>query len=368
MLNFNFDKIRNAFSFKPKSFLGIDIGTSTIRLTEITKKKGNLFLTNYGELKSSSFKKKPFRTFVKNNISLSNREISEGIKAIIEEASIATKDVCLSIPDFASFFTTFEIPKMDKDEVSQAIQYEVRPYVPIPINEVTLDWVIVEEKHSSSLLKVLVVAIPNDVVAQYQEIAQMADLDLKILESEVFSLVRAANNSFKSQEEGKKIIALIDVGSRSTTYSIIEQGVLKLSYSFNLGSNELTDVIAKSLNIDYNESEKLKMTIGLRSNGEKNIKRILLPLVDSIMGEGKEVFRSFFTKEGKKVDKIVLAGGFAVMPGLVDYFSESFKKPVINLDPFLNISYPKALIKAIKDMGPLYGVSVGSALKGLEKQ
>lgn len=364
---FGFSKIKDFFSFRKKSFLGVDIGTSAIRLVELSKKKGNINLTNYGEISSSAFKKRPFRIFYKNTISLSNKEIAEAIRSILEEANIETREVSFAIPDFASFFTSFQIPTMSEDEIPQAIQYEVRPYVPLPVNEVALDWIIISGQPSSTPLKVLVVAIPNDVVAQYQEIAQMAELELKTLESEVFALARTVNKNSENKDDAKKVLGLIDIGARSSTCSVIDSGLLKSSHSFQLGGNELSEIVAKSLNIDYNRGEELKVQSGLVPKNKEEIRKILTPLIDSILEEAKETFRHFFVEEGKEVEKVVLAGGVSLMPGFKEYCSTSFGKPAVILNPFFNIGYPKVLAKNLQEMGPSYAIAIGLALKGLEK-
>jgi len=365
--SFDFGKIKNLLKFRPKSFLGIDIGTSAIRIVEISRKKRNFHLANYGEVNNAVFKRRPFRIFYKNAIAISNKEVAAAIKSIIEEADMDTKQASFSIPDFASFFTSFEIPTMDEDEIPQAVQYEVRPYVPIPVSEITLDWIIIGGQPSSTPLKVLVVAIPNDVIAQYQEIAQMAELELKTLESEVFALARTVRNYLKNKEDAKRVIGVLDIGSRSTTCSVIDKGLLKTSHSFRVGGNELTEVVAKSLNMDYNKSEDLKIEKGLIASDQTNVRNILSPLVDAILEEARQTFRDFFRKEGKEVNKIILAGNASLMPGLKEYCAAELKKPTVIMNSFFNIAYPKALMNTIKRMGPSYSVAVGLALKGLEK-
>lgn len=359
-----FKSIRNLFRFRPKKFLGVDIGTSAVRVVELGKEKQNYKLENYGEIKSSSIRKRPFRVFEKNTISLSNQQVAKAIQAICREAGIETREVNFSIPDFCSFFTSFELPIMAKDEIPQAVQYEVRPYVPLPLEEVILDWTIIKGEPSKTPLKILVAAIPRDAVSQYQEISQLAGLELKALESEVFALARTLGRD-KSQEN--KIAGLIDIGARSTTCSILEQGVLKTSYSFNIAGNELTEVIANSLNIDYNKAEEMKKEYGLiTEEGRRDVRKILIPLVDSILEEIKKAFRSFYLDEGKEVQEVILAGGQVLTPGLKEYFSTLLKKPVVIADPFLNINCPAVLADILKEMGPYYAIAVGLAMKGLE--
>lgn len=348
-----------------KKFLGIDIGTSSIRVVELSRKGGKRFLENYGEIRTSSLQKAPFRIFEKNTLVLSNREIAQAISAILTETGIQNREVNFSIPDFASFFTNFELPPMTEKEIPLAVRYEARSYIPLPLSDITLDWSVIGGKVSDSLktaLKILVVAIPNEVINQYQEIAKLSRLELKSLEAEAFALSRSlAKNE-------KKIIAIVDIGARSTTCNILENGILKTSHSFNISGNELTEILSKSLRVDYKKAEELKKNLGITFEGEteKNIREILLPLIDAISVEIKKVFESFHRQEGKEIEKIILAGGSALLPGLNEYFFEEFKKEFKIANPFVNISYPSILEETLKAMGPSYAIAVGLALKGLE--
>ncbi len=373
-----FQSLAKIFQRKPKKFLGIDIGTSFIRVVEIGKKGNNYILSNYGELDESFIKGEVFRTSEKNAFSLSDKNIAEAINVILEEAEIETKKVSFSIPDFCSFFVDFELPIMDKKEIKEAISYQVKPSIPLPINEVSLDWLIIEGEPSKTPVKVLVAVVPNEVIAQYQKIAKLIGLELKFLESEVFALSRIISEKIKKDKIKKdNVIGLVDIGAASMTCSIIDEGVLKNSYSFNIGGAELTKIIDKSLDIDYNEAENLKRKYGLLENTEmeefsKNVflkntfSKILTPLVDSMLDEIKGVFRSFYREEGKEIDKVVLAGGTSMMPGLKDYFKDKLNKEVERIDPFSIVNYPVVLKSVLKEIGPTYGVALGLSLKGFE--
>lgn len=348
--------------FGPKKFLGIDIGTSCIRVLEMGQKRQQFQLDNYGEADTSFIQEKRFRARP-GNISVSDKSIARAIQLIIKETEIQTKDVNFSIPDFASFYTTLEIPTMNDDEIPEAIKFEVRPYVPLPLSEITLDWIVTEGTPSKTPLKILVVAVPNKIVDQYQNIARLAGLKLKTLEPEVFALARAV---VKQGELAKKeVIGLIDIGARSTTCSVIDNKVLKTSHSFNIAGNELTERLAKSLNIDYNKAREMRDKQGLDSSNE-TMKRVLTPLIDSILEDIKKVFRTYYKNEGKEIGKVVLTGGLALLPGLKKYFNQDLKKEIVIADPFSNVSYPPILKDTLRQKGPSYAVVVGLTLKGLK--
>lgn len=357
-------KFGQFFKIKPKRFLGIDIGASFIRIVEISRKGQKYFLENYGQLELDPLNGKPYKTFEKNVLNLSSSKVAVNINNIIKEAEIKSREACISIPDFGSFFTNINLPAMDEEEISQAVKYQVRPYIPLSLEDVTLDWSITEGKPPKTPIKVLVVAIPNDIIDHYTKIADYTDLNIKFLEPEVFSLARAL-----TRIEKKGVIGLIDMGAISTTCSVLDQGMVKLSFSFNVAGNELTEVIASALNISYNEAEKIKRSQGVLpddQNQSNNIRKLLIPLIGSILDESKKAFRAFYSQEGKEVEKIILSGGLSFMPGLKELFAIEFNKQIIMADPFFGIEFPPAVKNILKEIGPYYGVAVGLALKGLE--
>ena len=354
----------------PKRFLGIDIGTSVIKIVELSRWGERIKLENYGEILALALYQKPFRTFEKSTLLLSSQDVAKGIKAVISEAQIKTGKSIFSIPDFSSFFTNFELPPMTKAEINQAIAFEARRHIPLPLGEVTIDWEIIkgEVDQKKTPLKILLVAVPNELINQYRQISQASQLELVALEAEVFGLLRSL-----IPEDEKGIISLVDIGAQSTTCSIIEKRVLIKSHSFDLGGNQLTEQIAKSLSIDYKTAENLKTKYGLESGlglglgtPEKNIGQIILPLIDLGLGEIEKISKSFYQTEGKEIQKFIIAGGTSLLPGLKEYFEDYFKKEVEIANPFSKIFYPPILEETLKEMGPSYAIAVGMALRGLE--
>jgi len=354
----------------PKKFLGIDIGTSYVKMVEMYRFGHQRKLENYGQISASVLYDKPFRTFDKNTLFLSNKDVARAIKAVKEEAGIKTQKVVFSIPDFSTFFTNFTLPPMTREELPQAIRYEAKQYVPLPLSEVTLDWQIIDDKplaNGKTGYRILLVAAPNEIISQYQEIAKLSQLELFSLEAETFSLMRALIG-----EEEKRPIALIDIGAQSTTCTIVDKRALKSSHSFDISGNDLTSIIAKALNIDFAEAEKLKKQYGIKvltaeeGQNAQNIRAVLVPLIDMVLREIQGIFSSFSQQEKKEIQKVIIAGGTALLPGLKDYFKESLQKEVEIANPFKNIFYPPVLEDVLREMGPSYSIAVGTALRGLE--
>jgi type IV pilus assembly protein PilM len=359
--------------FLSKRFLGIDIGTSYVKVVEIYKSGRLKKLENYGQVSSAVFQRRPFRTAEKNTLRLSNQDIAQAIMSIMDEAEIKTKQAIFSIPDFSSFFTSFDLPPMTREELPEAVGYEARQHIPLPLAEVVLDWQIIKStpvEGKKIRFKILLVAVPNDVVSQYQEIARLSQLELVALEAEVFSLMRALTKKNNNKGANPGPVAIIDIGAKTTTCTIVDEEVIKTSHSFDMSGNDLAAALVKELEIDFNEAEKIKKQYGIRPGAGEDgqaVREILLPSTEVIINEVREVVDSFYQQEKKEIKKMIIAGGTALLPGLKEYFKESFAGKEIEIgNPFSSLSYPAVLEKTLAGMGPSFAVATGAALRGLQ--
>jgi len=345
----------------PKKFLGIDIGTSSIKIVEVSRWGGGRTLENYGEIRSTALFKEQLQTFEKSSHLLSTYFVSRAVRAILEEAKIKTREAIISIPDFSTFFTSFELPPMTEEEIPQAVRFAAPQYTPLPIAETTLDWRLIEgiPGNRRSNLKILLITVPNRIIKEYQEMAKLAGLELYALEAESLGVVRALI------KDNKKKICLLDVGAQSTTVSIVDKGVLKKSYSFDFSSGQLTHAVASSLDIGYAKAEEIKREQGLISSKE-DITKTLYLLIDPLLVEVRKISSEFYQTEGKEVEEIYLSGGTANLPGLKEYFSAVLKKKVEVPNCFSDLLYPPILRDTLKEMNPRFSVAVGIAMGGLE--
>lgn len=344
-----------SFKFLPKSFLGIDIGTFAIKIVELSRWGQRISLKNYGEIKAATLYGQPFRKFEKNSLLLSSKDIARAIKAIVQEAKISTKQAAFSLPDFSSFFTQFELPPMSKEELPEAVQFEARKHVPLPLAEVLFDWQVLEGRFGEKTpFKILLVAVPKEAISQYQEIARLAQLQLVTLEAEVFGLIRAT----LSQQESNGTMILLDIGAQSTTVNLVYRKTLRISHSMDVAGNNFTERIAQSLSIENEKAEEQKHAKGMQ---DATFAAVLSPIIDMLIGEVKKIAQDF-----SQVEKIIIGGGEAQLPGLKEYFEKNLAKPVEIAHPFRTIFYPPILENTLKEIGPSYAVAVGAALRSLE--
>ncbi len=358
--------MRNIFKnplkmFFPKKIIGIDVGTSSVKVVEISRFSRGKTLENYGEIKSDSFYKEPLSDKQKGSYLHSNDLISKTIRGILDEAKIKTKAAIFSIPDFSTFCTSFDIPPMTEKEIPDAIRYNSSQYITLPISEVTLDWQVLpnDPGDKNSSIRVFLVAVPNQVVQGYKTMARLAGLQLYALEAEALATTRAL------VKNNKKTICLIDIGVQSANINIIDKGFLKKSYSFDFNSSQLSRVVSSTLGIGLGEAENIKNKEGLMHPGQDVVKALYL-LIDPLLIEIKNISAEFFQSEQKQIEEIYLTGGTANLPGLKEYFAESLKKNVYVPNCFSEFSYPPILEQTLLKMSPSFSAAVGVALGGLE--
>jgi type IV pilus assembly protein PilM len=356
--------IWNPFKALSKNCIGVDIGTASIKVVELAKGKGKT-LSNYGTLSSEYFSNREFQSREKGALSFNEDAIVQALGSILQEAGIKSKDAFFAIPDFVSFFTAFDLPPMTMQEVPEAIKYEAPRRIPLPLSDVTLDWQIVKggpTTEGKTPLRVLLVTVPNEAIEKYQGIANNTGLRIKALEAEVFAMSRAL---IKYQDKAN-VVCLIDVGERSTTINIVSQGVLKLSYSFDISAGSFTKALSEALSIDKRKAEIIKRAYGI-SNKKPTIREILLPFAESILKKTKNIFDELYMEDKERARKVILSGGGVDMPGFLDHFSRGLDLPVEIANPFIDIFYPPTLQDTLQKLGPKFTISVGMALRGLER-
>jgi len=347
-----------------KNFIGIDIGTSSIKVVELKGGKSKT-LSNYGILSSDYFIREAYQDREPGTLAIDESVVSEVLSSILKEAKIKSKDAFFAIPDYATFFTTFNLPTMSESEIPQAVKYEAPRRIPLPLSEVTLDWQIIKggpSKGGRAPVRILLVAVPNELIAQYQKIANSVGLKIVALEAEVFALVRAL---IKYQDKSN-VVCLVDIGDRSTTITIVAQGILKASYSFDVSGEDFTNVISEQFKIEKKKAETIKKIYGF-TDQEPSIKKIIMPVGEAILGKIKSIFDEVYLEDKERVDKVILAGGGSGLIGFADYLSTELDLPVELANPFLDIAYPPTLEDTLKKLGFGFTIAVGMALRGFSK-
>src|SRR3990167_9426913 len=244
-----------------KTVIGVDIGTASIKLVELAQDGGRFVLKNYGifELQAISKSVNPATTKQEDaSRAMTEEDIVWSIKEIIKRSGIKGNDVVMSIPSYPTFATTIKMQYLSEDDIANSIPYEARKYIPVPLDEVQLDWSVIKASEttgpklvpdtstlgdaSKTSVEVLLIAVPKDEIARYKRIAENCGLKLKALELESFALARSIIGNDLSP------VCIISIGGRSTSIFIVDNGYQRISHDYEVGGFEITKVIARSLN------------------------------------------------------------------------------------------------------------------------
>ena len=208
--------------------------------------------------------------------------------------------------------------------------------------------------------KVLLIAVHNHELGKYKKIMEDAGFKAGFFEIEIFSSLRStvSRNFYPT--------LVIDIGSQTSKFYIVENGIVYKSYFINKGGQTITNSISKILNIPFNEAERLKREEGLMSEDIQMVKAIRIVL-DEILKEGNNAISDFQYRYKKNVGKIIITGGGGVLKGLIDLSKEMLNTDVEIADPFSFIQTPDAIQDILRDSGPEFAVAMGSALRHLEE-
>ncbi len=343
--------------------VGVDIGTTSIKIAEIGKTGQQINLVNYAILESYDYLERFNEAFQTSSLKLSDNNTAAYLRLALINSKIKTKDAVAAIPAFAAFSTLLEVPAMSESEIKKFIDFQAKQYVPLPMSAVTLDWMKVGERVDESggqKYQILLVSIPNEQITKYQNIFKAAGLKLKSLEIEGMSLARSLSIGLKD------LALVVDIGSRSTSFSIVQNGSLKFSGQVDFSGGSLTQVIAKDLNITPRRAEDLKRQRGLSGfGGEHELSTLMAPILDVIVYEGKRLMTTYESNYHEQVASVILSGGGANLLGIEDYCKERFNLPVIKANPFTSVTSPSVLKGIVNQTGTQLGVAIGLAIKGL---
>lgn len=355
--------------------VGIDIGSSAIKVVEIKKKGSKAILETYGAIALGSYAGLDAGRVT----NLSVPKIAEALQEVLKQSGITTASGAFSIPVQSSLIFTVELPaQVEESKMASIIPTEARKYIPVPITEVSLDYFILPKKEFSfkemnrvdnpdipqkptDKTNVLVVATQNDAISKYRSIVSESRLSASFFEIEIFSSVRA------NFEHELSPVLLMDFGASRTKLSIVEFGMVKSYHTIDRGGADISDSISKSLSIPFSEAEKMKKEFGLFGNPvEKSLSDIIKIHMDYIFSEVNNVLLGYEKRYNRTISKVIFSGGGSLLKGLPEMAANNFRAEIEIGHPFSKVNAPAFLEKVLETMGPEFAVALGLALRKLQ--
>lgn len=360
------------------SFIGIDIGTSSLKLVELINRRKHTEVTAYAQTMYSN----PLVAQAGGDGAV--KQTADAIERMMKKAGVSSDTVVVALPASAVFSTVIKLPHIPEAEMEKAVEFAARDVVPADLDELVLGYSRVGEQphmetddqstdvpktpasksteptstENGASIPVFITAAPKYLVDRYVAVVGRLQLKLLALELETFPLSR----SLLTGDAPTGMI--VDIGDRATTFHIIDAGTPRVSYTSEIGGHSITLAIARATKSPAKSAETVKSKHGLHASGDATAREATQQVVSQQIEKAKSVLDAYRRQGGRAIRQTVLIGGGANLPGLADFWSKQTGIKTTIGNPWRGLAYPNALETRLRYLGPTYGVAVGLALRG----
>ncbi|WP_035571299.1 type IV pilus assembly protein PilM [Halonatronum saccharophilum] len=332
-------------NFKETSVIGLDIGEDTIKLTEVDTGRGRIVL------KGLSIVETP-RGGVEDGKLKAPKMVAEILNPVFEENNFSTKQVTTAISGEEVITRAIEIPNIPKEELGEAVKWEASAQIPIPIEELILDYEILGRGEDGSY-NILIIAVKKKLIDNYLKLFELLKLQGVAIEIEPIAIARTVGKLYETDT-----IGVIDMGTKTTDISILHKDQLLFTRTVGIGGIDITHDVADSFELRLEEAEEYKKENNLFEEGFTSL--VLRSLTT-------DIYRSldYFQVKNKGVDikKIILTGGGSKLLGLDKHLSNEFGVNVEKLDLSNRLTSNLRSEEDLLQLAPFLGVSIGLALR-----
>jgi len=347
--------ISSAIKKRESRVVGIDIGSSSIKVVELEDRRGVLTLMTYGELQLGPYVGEPLG----QSVVLEANQEQAALVDVIRESAVKAKSAVFAMPLSASFITNAVITARKDADIEPMVRLEARKVIPASLNELTLDFVELDQAVSGTgevPRGVLIAAIKNDALKRFKVLMQFAGLKETLNEIECFSAIRALFNDTEPN------LAIIDIGAVSSKLYLAKNGQLMRMHRIRAGGALATKRIMQVLDISFDDAELVKRDV-LKHPKVAEIKRAYQASFDRAFVEFAQVIQEYERTTGVGIPHVYLSGGGALFGGVSQQLAAALGREVISANPFAKVAYPAFMEDALKEFGPSFTVALGAALR-----
>jgi type IV pilus assembly protein PilM len=344
---------------KSKGFIGLDIGTNSIKLVEIEESKGGYRLKNFGIVDL------PKDSIVNGSI-VNHEGLVTAVQKLISNLKVKSRNTVASISGNPVIIKKITMPLTTDEELEESIKFEAEQYIPFDLQEVNIDFQILNvEEEKADQMNVMLVAAKKVMIEEYTKVLIDAGLKPIILDVDVFALENAFEMSY--QVEKNQNIALIDIGASTININITKDNISAFTRDIFLGGNQITEELQKKFSISFEEAEEMKTGGGLEGADRGESEEIIKQGCDNITSEIQKSMEFYTSTTYENISRVYLSGGCSKLPGIRESIEERLNIPVEIIDCLQNIKYDGSSFdqEYIEDIIPLASVSVGLALRRL---
>ena len=357
-----------------KTLVGLDIGSNSIKMVQLREAGKGYHLVNYSVHPVSS------ETVEELDPDLKETILSESLKRLFKEKKVA-KNVITAVSGDAVIVRYVKLPYMTEDELRNVISYEAEQHIPLPIDQVVIDFHILGEvqEENQKKLEVLLVAAKEEMIDQHIQLLKASGLKPQLIDVDSFAMENAYEVNYG--KEAGETVALINMGAKITTINVMEDGVSHLTRDFTVAGNQFTKEIQREFNLSFSQAEELKKQQGSiviesdeitltrmpdKDDRSVRISEAITPVLNKMLSEIRRSFDFYENSIKKKpISKVILSGGSARLKNLDRFLSDKLGVPVSVSDPFkvIQTSLKGIDLEALQEAAPMLAVGVGLALR-----
>jgi type IV pilus assembly protein PilM len=353
------DRTTSVFG-RSKSLVGLDIGSSAIKAIELKPAGKGYKVTAYGS------EPVPPDSIVDGAI-IDGAAVVDAIRRVFDSRGIKTREVAASLSGNAVIVKKISLPTMTEAELSESIYWEAEQYIPFDIQDVNLDYQILDPGNAAagkSTMDVLLVAAKKEKIADYTGVIGQAGCTAVVVDVDAFALQNAFEVNYGT--EPGAVIVLLNAGASATNINILNGDQSVFTRDIAIGGNAYTEALQKELNLPYDQADQLKHGATVDGVNFEDARPVLRAVTENVMLEIQKTFDFFkATASSDRVSRIVVSGGASRSEGFTEMLGERFEAPVEAFDPFKRIAFDakKFHVESAADVGPMAAVAVGLALR-----
>lgn len=339
--------------FSSKKVLGLDIGSSSIKVAEVDLKRSGAVLSKFGIIPTPEG-------------SVSGSEISNPavvgnlVRDLLAQTKMSRKSICGGLWGTSVIVKKITIPKIEKKFIAQQIRFEAEQYIPFDVNEINLDYHLLPNTPGVDTLDILLVAAQKAIVGQHQQVAASCGLKLKVVDVNGFALANCFEINYG--KPAGQVIGLLNIGCNVTNFVVVLNGEVLFSRDIPIGGATFTNELLKNLGVTYAEAEALKIS---SSSGSREFPDQVPQIMSSTLEMVAEEIRNSFdffnaSSGGQSISSCFATGGGASTPNLLRQISQAVNIPIEPLNPFLRVKGTKNLpANYLSQIAPFAAIAIG---------
>ncbi len=346
--------------FKKKDVVALDIGSSSIKLVQMSQTKSGWNLEKLG------IAHLPPEAIVDGSI-IDSMTVTSTLTELMKDKGVSAKDAVTSLSGHSVIIKKVTMGAMTDEELSESIQWEAEQYIPFPMTDVNIDFQILgEETEGQGQIDVMLVAVKKDVINDYTNVLNEAGLNPVVVDVDSFALENMMEiNYVVSPDEN---LVMVNIGASITSISVIVGGITVFTRSIPMGGNQFTEEIQRRFNINFNDAESAKRGEEIAGVDAAELASVIESVTTNLTIEIKRSMDFFLAgSQDMFISKIILSGGGSLTTGLIEMLQDRSGLNVEFVNPFNNVEGSSIEVdgKSLDEMSPFFAVAVGLATRML---